>query len=632
MNIQKIVNNRLLLAGIVLLPAISSCSDSWLEPKPLSFYTPENSYVNAEGFYSALTTCDRNLRHEYFGDGAPILSEMLFSETHVEGTTDKAGPAMDMDVSMLPDANLNHKDRTTVGWYWTEAYKAIKYVNIIISRLENVELDEKVHNEILGAAYFHRSYSYYRLTHQYGDVPYLDWEITKPKYDFYSYDRWSILKRLKTDMEFAYKHVPEKADRGRISNAAAGVLLMKICMALQDFDRAIEIGKDITAKHPLMLNRFTANKSKPRTNLMHDLHSVEAKLDMSNTEGLLYCVSYPNVDGSAAMEIMRNGVPFWSSGAVKTPSGAQGTGLIVHKDETDEMLDLHLLYGRGIGRIRPTSYSTSTIWTDKEANDLRGINNRDSWMRMEDLRYNAPALKDKDDEWYGKNLVKPVAMTLEDEIRCWYSWPHYKLYVPDPLGDEHRGGQTPWYIYRSAEVWLMLAESYYWKDDLGSAAEAMNKVRSRARADLYNASDVNIGSILDERARELYYEEPRKTELTRIAYTYAKTGKPCEIFGGRTYSLTNFSGPGGVSSNVKTEGVNFWWDRVNAESDFYNKGVKHKWAEYKISVHHVLWPVPASQINSNIKGQINQNIGYPGAENNVAPLIVPSEGTVLGPQ
>ncbi|MDR1115420.1 MAG: hypothetical protein LBL33_04620 [Tannerella sp.] len=30
--------------------------------------------------------------------------------------------------------------------------------------------------------------------------------------------------------------------------------------------------------------------------------------------------------------------------------------------------------------------------------------------------------------------------------------------------------------------------------------------------------------------------------------------------------------------------------------------------------------------------QYNQNIGYPGAENNQPPLILPKEGTVNGPQ
>ena len=67
-----------------------------------------------------------------------------------------------------------------------------------------------------------------------------------------------------------------------------GVLLMKICMSLGDFDRAIEIGKEIVAIHPLMTERFTANQSKSGTNLMHDLHSVEAKLDASALLGCAY--------------------------------------------------------------------------------------------------------------------------------------------------------------------------------------------------------------------------------------------------------------------------------------------------------------------------------------------------------
>jgi len=96
--------------------------------------------------------------------------------------------------------------------------------------------------------------------------------------------------------------------------------------------------------------------------------------------------------------------------------------------------------------------------------------------------------------------------------------------------------------------------------------------------------------------------------------------------------MQNLSGPGGANSNVKQEGINFWYDRVVSRNNFYNKGVVHKWAEYKISVHHILWPVPAAAIKTNIKGIINQNVGYPGAEQNVEPLLVPQEGTVLGPQ
>lgn len=622
MNRYKI-NKTTAIVPLMALTLIA-CKKDWLKPKPLSFYEPGIALSDAGGMYSTLTACERNMRHEYFGDAAPALTEIIQSDVAVEGTTDKAGPQMNMDISLLPDAQLNHNDYTKVGWYWYEGYKGVKYANTVISRINDATFkDEAEKNAILGAAYFQRAYRYYKLTHQFGNVPFLGGEINEPKYDFYSYDRWSILERMKKELEFAYQWVPEKVDRGRTSKAACGVLLMKVCMALTDFDRAIAVGKEIVAKHPLMKNRFTANRNKPNTNLMFDLHSVEAKLDVSNTEGLMYVVSYPEVDGSDRIQLMRNAVPFWNSGNVKTPDGKAGTNITLAANETDLTLDLNKTYGRGIGRLRPTWYFTNEIWrADKEANDLRGILNKDSWRRMEDLRYNHPTLKSSNNPWYAKNFVKPVSMSVEDTIRCWFSWPHYKVFVPDPLVTQWAGGETPWYIYRSAEVYLMIAECYYWKGDLAQAAVNVNEVRTRAGASSLTAADVNIGEILDERARELYYEENRHIELVRIAYIYAKTKKPCEIFGGRVYSLENISGPGGTNSNIKQMGVNFWYDRVVSKSNFYNHGVQHKWAEYKVSVHHILWPVPANAINTNIKGVINQNIGYPGAEKNVTPLQV----------
>src|SRR5690606_21498974 len=239
---------------------------------------------------------------------------------------------------------------------------------------------------------------------------------------------------MRKDLEFAYEWVPEVVDRGRTSKSACGVLLMKVCMVLGDFDRAIQIGNEIVAKHPLMKNRFTPNQSKPNTNLMFDLHSIEAKLDMSNTEGLMYVVSFPEVEGSDRIQIMRNAVPFWSSGNIRTPDGQAGMSINPAAGETDPEMDPNKTYGRGIGRLLSTSYFTSDIWrADKEENDMRGIHNRNSWRRLEDLKYNAPELRDKGNPWYGKNLIKPASMSVEDTIRTRYPRRQYKVFVPDPL-------------------------------------------------------------------------------------------------------------------------------------------------------------------------------------------------------
>lgn len=627
MNQKKKQIQKYIVGAIALLPLLTTgCRESWLDPKPLSFYTPENTYVDANGLYSAVVACERNMRHEYFGDLAPILTEMYTADIAVHGKTDQSGSLVDFDNYMLP-TQVHSDERNKMGWYWDEGFKGIKYANIVVSRLDNATFEsEDERNAVLGAAYFQRAYRYYKLTHQFGNVPWLDHEITEPKLDFYSHDRWSILQQIKEDLEFAYEWVPAQVDRGKTSKAACGVLLMKVCMSLEDFDRAIEVGRDLVAQYPLMTERFTTNQNTANTNLMHDLHSVEAKIDMSNTEGLMYVVSYPNTEGSDRMQIMRNALPYWAKGAaITTPAGETGTAIVPASEDIGTEIDNDYNVGRGIGTCRPTNYYQYEIWTDKEANDLRSPNNHDSWRRMEDLYYNEPSLKGNS-EWYGQHLVRPSNIIVSDTVRCWYMWPHYKLFVPDPtVTQDYKGGETPWYIYRTAEVYLMLGECYYWKDQPQQAAEMLNVVRQRAGAESLTASDINIGEILAERARELYYEENRHVELVRISYTYARSGKPCEVFGGRVYNLNDFSGPGGTGSNVKQTGYNFWYDWMMEHNNFFRDGTVIAYGQYRISVHHVLWPVPEDAITTNTLGVINQNIGYPGTENNITPLQVGQE-------
>src|SRR5699024_9596450 len=138
-----------------------------------------------------------------------------------------------------------------------------------------------------------------------------------------------------------------------------------------------------------------------------------------------------------------------------------------------------------------------------------------NWWHMEDYVYNNPALEGKD-EYYGKHLRLYGAngqILCSDTIRGWYGWPYYKLYVPDHMNNTPDGGHTPWYVYRLAETYLLRAEAYFWKGELEHAAADINTVRARANAAPIDPGEVNIGTILDERNRELFYEEPRHEEM-----------------------------------------------------------------------------------------------------------------------
>lgn len=610
MNIRSKTNSiKILLTGLIIA-VTSGCNEDWLEPKPLSFYSPENTYNEANGLWAALVACERNMRHEYTGDGSPILTEHIFSEVAIEGTTDKSGPAQDMNLLITPDANLNSVNTNRIGWYWYEGYKGIKYANTVVSRIDepqNYESEEE-RNHLLATAYFHRSLRYYRLTQQFGDIPLILEEVTEPKLDFYSTERTVILRKMKQDLEWGEEWIPQVLDRGRVPRGALQHLLIKINLALGEFQDAVNVSNRLIDSGPyaLMTNRFGVDAGDPTKNVVWDLHRPENKATVVNTEAILLVMDRIDTDGnSGGIITMRNAVPFWGSN-INTPAGNKGTS-----DRNGIAIDQVTAYGRGIGRLRGTWYHQSMIWDDE--NDLRHAPG--NWMNMSDLVYNNPGINGSD-SYYGQNLEFRNAdgvVLVVDSIRSWFSWPHYKLYVPDPNRPQPQGGQTDWYIFRLAESYLLRAEAKFWLGDLSGAADDINVVRTRAGAAPYEAADINIGTVLDERARELYYEEPRKTELTRIARIFAMTGKTA--YNGKSYNEADFS------KN------NFYYDRIMEVTDYYNKGVFTRHGDtYTLSPFHVLWPIPQNAINSNTKGLLNQNEGYYGFENNLPPLTTIDTG------
>ena len=637
MNTKYISGMKIVLFATVLL-GFASCTADWLKPQPLSFYEPELAFRDADGMYAALTACARNTRHEYYGDASPLCTEYTFSDVAVEGTTDKASPAQNLNLQITPSSQLNNGDYNKIGWYYNEGYKAIKYAHAVITRIDNIEFkDEAEKNAVLASGLFHRSYRYYRLTHQFGDVPYIGEELSSPKVDYYSTKREVILQSIKKDMDFAAQWAEINADKGMISRGACGHLLTKINLALGLFDDAIASASAVIngGQHALMTARFGQDANNPNKNVIYDLHHYNNKSLPANRETLMSVISREDTGDDASndrVQVQRNAVPFWSGGANVTPTGipAYTQAVPPAADAPEEGFNYFWMYGRGIGRLRGIPYSTQTIW-QLDDTDLRhqgswydedGNFQQGNWMNMEDLRYNNRAIltanvpdgmpADYHSQWY----MKPIRMFSEsgtllipDTIRCWYDWPQYKTFLPDPTitSNSWVGGRYDWYIFRLAETYLLRAEAYVWKGDLQRAADDINMVRRRANAREITANEATIRMILDERARELFLEEPRKTELTRIAYVYAQTGKPADD--GTVYSLNNFSDK------------NFWYDHIMATTHFYNKGVKTAYGnEYTMSPYHVLWPIPQGSIDSNTKGVINQNKGYSGYEKNVPPL------------
>jgi hypothetical protein len=614
-NLYKRSLHFLIILGIV--SGMAGCKKDYLKPQPLSFYEPTATYVDAAAMRAALVACAVNARLEYFGGNPPILTEMLFTDITVEGTTDKSGPAQNLNLQITPDlVYANDDDHNKIYYYWVEAYRGIKYANTVISRIDNAKYASVAErNQILGAAYFQRAMRYYRLTNQFGDVPAVMNEITSQKLDFVSTKREVILQKIKLDLDSALLWSSDNVSRGDVTKGAVAHLLTKVNLALGNFDDAITAANSIingsvyslmrapfgSTAAPVIFNPGSTTPVALPHNVIWDLHRPENKSLGANKEGIYMIIDRFGDGGfGTGMTIMRQAVPFWGTN-IQTPSGKKGTN-----DNLSVEFIQSNYYGRGIGRSRPSNYHQYELWTDP--NDLRHI--KGNWMTMEDLLYNDAGLKSSADPNYLKNVQlrnSAGGLLCTDTIRSYYGWPQYKIFIPDFENSPMQGGHTDWYVFRLAETYLLRAEAYLWKGDLASAAADINQIRTRANCAPITLAQVNMGTLLDERARELYFEEPRKTELTRISYLYAKTGKTAD--NGKTYTMATFS------EN------NYLYDRVMAKNNFYRLGiVTNHGDKYTMSPYHILWPVPTTSIQANTYGHINQNKGYTGYETNIPAL------------
>ncbi len=578
-------NIQILFALFALLLTQSSCDNEWLKPKPLSFFSPENVYVDKAGFESLLITMRKDLKNENTGTMPNLTMEFASS--------DLASPWSQLDFNNLtPNTDQYYRFLNM----FTVIYTSIKNCNVLISRIDDIKwASEQDRNAILSEGLWHRAYWYYRLVNLYGDVPFINEEIQGAKLDFQTHSRWTILSKIQTDMEYAVQWLPATATSGVITKGAGNHLLAKIYLANLEFDKAIEAAtKVITGPYALMTQRFGIDAAKANRNLIWDLHRSKNFSSAQNTETILASIDRfeaPPGARSVGLYTMRMYNAQWFQPQVLDSQGKPG--MVASGPMYDSL-------GRGNANIRLTGFYQYDIWSHKgdtwrTTPDLRrsDIN----WVDIHELKYNNPASVD-----FGKPLKISYLAAQVDTFKHVYAMPHYIMYNPmdDPKA-QPMGGNGDWYIFRLAETYLLRAEAYYWKNQLALAADDLNKVRNRAKAIPVTASEVTIDFIMNERARELFAEEPRHAELVRVSYIMAKGG-----IGG--YSLAGFSQK------------NFFYDRVMKHNNTYEKKIQLLGNTASMSPFHVLWPIPSVVITANTKGVINQNIGYDGADKNVPAL------------
>jgi hypothetical protein len=562
----KKIRVKALVAALLCL-SVSGCKDSFLDEVPLDRFSPENLLVDEAGFEAATVALYQASREEHVLGGVNFDYMNLGTDVSVWGRPDSRG---------FKDYTLLNSQFDPVNTYWDWAYKnMIRQCNLILDNINkpDVTLSAAAKASFAGQAKFFRAYAYNVLATLYGGVPIVDSQISEPKFDFQRATKLEVLKFIQKDLEEAVADLPAVAgeSNGRIYKAAAYHLLAEVYISLamesndaSYYDKSIAAASSVidgtAGKYQLMTQRF-GDLTRPG-DVFSDLFWTNQQNRSSGNLEVIWSWQFESFTiggGTGAGPTTFAGnqqIRLWAPeyDRIRTPNS-------VSNISSDSLQ-------RGIGVMIPTNYFKYDIWK-LDPKDMR--NSRYNIRR--EFYYNNPA----DPVYYGKKILTKkdsqgrLVVALEngtlttqilDTTRQYHPW--IRKIDGDPYNDDVTAGKTgnDIIVMRLAETYLLRAEAYMRKGNKTLAAADLNTIRSRAKATLITENDVTVDFLLDERARELIIEEPRRRTLVRMGVLY---------------------------------------DRVRK----YNPS-----SAATVKPHNNLWPIPLKVIDSNTGSKLEQNPGY----------------------
>ena len=226
------INNKyfwILLPGILL-----SCNDDFTNLAPISQRNVENFYKTESDIEVAVNAIYSVLQRDgCYNDSYWVMQEMR------SDNTDNVGESGLAVVRFAIDQFEEFPSNEVVLNAYTDSYLGVSRANIVLDRIEGVEMDQALKNQFIGEALFLRSLFYYHLAISFGNIPLV---LTETK----SVDEGSghtqvpasaVYNQITIDLVDAESRLPSSysgADVGRATSGAAVALLGKVLLTLGD--------------------------------------------------------------------------------------------------------------------------------------------------------------------------------------------------------------------------------------------------------------------------------------------------------------------------------------------------------------------------------------------------------------
>jgi hypothetical protein len=550
--------------------AASSCSDSFLDEEPYSYYGAghtDPSTIEAQVI---------GLHRTYAELWGWSSRQGFLACWHIGTDVCSAGATEGVENPFYQYADLN-SENAGVQYLWRKCYDFVNHANIIISALGDDD-----NKPAVAEAKFFRAYAYNTLVTLWGDVPLIEEAVTVPRTDLTRQSVAEVDALIDADLVYAIANLPEvdqAANESRINKDMARQLAAEAYLRIGMRDNSFYKKAEDAASAIINGNNYSLVGTRYGKFLgeggdyYRDMFRFgNQRRSQGNTEAIW----------TFEMEYSRD----VTGGTIDNPQHRRVWQPAYHK--WDGMVNADSLGGRGNGRMRLSNFMKYTAWQNLEG-DIRNSNyniRRYTYYNRPDfsaeIGIDAKGFRVAKD---APNAVQTVTIQTgdlaipyeADSLEVWYpyttKWGGY-----DPSDDFGYAIVKDWPVMRLGETYLLRAEARFRQGNTQGAADDINVLHDRAfktaRTTTGNsnlgrvaAADIDIDFILDERARELIGEENRRMTLVR-------TGK------------------------LK--------DRIARHSDASPSG--------KVTIgfqdHNVLLPIPLSEIRLNKDAELTQNPGY----------------------
>ncbi len=456
---------------IIILAVFASVGCTKLEPKLYSDLTTANAYSTESDINAALTGVYADLA-PFPGDGWMYYNGYLVMTT--DYTTDMGFSTAAGDPTKLSNFTYDANNRY-IRYNWQYMYEVISNANVLLAKIDAVQMDETKKKRIIGQARFLRALAYRDLTDGWGPVPLITTIIAPGEtLNMELSPVAEVEKVIIEDCKYGIDNLPTSwsANEGlsRATKGAAATLLGQVYLRAHDYNNAktyIDMVLELKNQGVYQLNSDFKN-----------VWSESNKFD----KGFIFCILHE---------------PALNGGEITNHFGPQ---------DSKEVPDRWQYYGVSL-----------EFW--------RKYSDMDPRKNFFYYNYEGAAARDGSTaHGYYYMVPAPGQTTPPNDTTKFLKNVATKKYSYEMVSNSYYDGRTI-SVFRIEDVLLNKAEIENQLSGPAAALPYVNQIRARAGAPQYGVApgfpapttkEDMAQKILDERGFELVFEYKRRPDLIRF--------------------------------------------------------------------------------------------------------------------